>query len=218
MNFEMAAEMAAMDGITVKQVVVDDDIAVENSTYTVGRRGIAGTVFVHKILGAAAEAGYSLDELVDLGNRLVNNIKTMGMSLKSCMVFSTGKQSFEIGDDEVEIGLGIHGEPGTHREKMATADEFTEKLFAQIDRETQLQKGEKIAVLVNGLGETTLIELFIINNHLQDLLQAKEVTVVKTFVGNYMTSLDMGGFSISIVKLDEEMRKLLLAEQDTIAF
>ena len=101
---------------------------------------------------------------------------------------------------------------------MATADEFTEKLFAQIDRETQLQKGEKIAVLVNGLGETTLIELFIINNHLQDLLQAKEVTVVKTFVGNYMTSLDMGGFSISIVKLDEEMRKLLLAEQDTIAF
>ena len=202
----------------MKQVVVDDDIAVENSTYTVGRRGIAGTVFVHKILGAAAEAGYSLDELVDLGNRLVNNIKTMGMSLKSCMVFSTGKQSFEIGDDEVEIGLGIHGEPGTHREKMATADEFTEKLFAQIDRETQLQKGEKIAVLVNGLGETTLIELFIINNHLQDLLQAKEVTVVKTFVGNYMTSLDMGGFSISIVKLDEEMRKLLLAEQDTIAF
>lgn len=218
MNFEMAAEMAAMDGIMVKEVVVDDDIAVENSTYTVGRRGIAGTVFVHKILGAAAEAGYSLDELVDLGNRLVNNIKTMGMSLKSCMVFSTGKQSFEIGDDEVEIGLGIHGEPGTHREKIVTADEFTEKLFAQIDRETQLQKGEKIAVLVNGLGETTLIELFIINNHLQDLLQAKEVTVVKTFVGNYMTSLDMGGFSISIVKLDEEMRKLLLAEQDTIAF
>ncbi len=218
MNFEMAAEMAAMEGITVKQVVVDDDIAVENSTYTVGRRGIAGTVFVHKILGAAAEAGYSLDALVDLGNRLLKNIKTMGMSLKSCMVFSTGKQSFEIGDDEVEIGLGIHGEPGTHREKMTTADQFTEKLFTQIDQEANLKKGEEVAVLVNGLGETTLIELFIINNCLQDLLRKKEVIVAKTLVGNYMTSLDMGGFSITIVKLDQETKELLFAEQDTIAF
>src|SRR3712207_3303239 len=132
------------------------------------------------------------------------------------MVFSTGKASFDIGDDEVEIGLGIHGEPGTHREKMTTADHFTEKLFAQIDKEANLQKGEEIVVLVNGLGETTLIELFIINNHLQDLLRKKEVVVAKTLVGNYMTSLDMGGFSITIVKLDEEMKQLLFAEQDTI--
>ena len=134
------------------------------------------------------------------------------------MVFSTGKQSFEIGDDEVEIGLGIHGEPGTHREKMTTANHFTEKLFTQITQEAALKKGEEVAVLVNGLGETTLIELFIINNRLQDLLREKEVTVVKTLVGNYMTSLDMGGFSISIVKLDQETKQLLFAEQDTIAF
>ena len=127
MNFEMAGEMAQAEGINVKQVVVDDDIAVENSTYTVGRRGIAGTIFVHKILGAAAEKGYDLDKLVELGNKVVKNLKTMGMSLKACTVFTTGKESFEIADDEVEIGLGIHGEPGTHREKMATANEFTEK-------------------------------------------------------------------------------------------
>jgi len=173
MNFEMAGEMAQAEGINVKQVVVDDDIAVENSTYTVGRRGIAGTIFVHKILGAAAEKGYD---------------------------------------------LGIHGEPGTHREKMATANEFTEKLFEKIYAESNPQKGDRFAVLVNGLGETTLIELFIINNHLQDLLKAKGIEVAKTLVGNYMTSLDMGGFSITLLKLDNEMEELLKAEEDTIAF
>jgi len=192
MNFEMAGEMAQAEGINVKQVVVDDDIAVENSTYTVGRRGIAGTIFVHKILGAAAEKGYDLDKLVELGNKVVKNLKTMGMSLKACTVFTTGKESFEIADDEVEIGLGIHGEPGTHREKMATANEFTEKLFEKIYAESNPQKGDRFAVLVNGLGETT--------------------------VGNYMTSLDMGGFSITLLKLDNEMEELLKAEEDTIAF
>lgn len=218
MNFEMAGEMAAMEGIEVKQVIVNDDIAVENSTYTVGRRGIAGTVLVHKILGAAAEKGYSLDELVNLGNKVIGNLKTMGMSLKPCTVFSTGKESFLLADDEVEIGLGIHGEPGTHREKMSTANEFTEKLFEKIWNESDVKEGEKLAVLVNSLGETTPIELFIINNHLHDLLKEKKVTVAKTFVGNYMTSLDMGGFSITFLKLDEEMEELLNAEQDTIAF
>lgn len=218
MNFEMAAEMAAAEGITVKQVIVDDDIAVENSTYTVGRRGIAGTVLVHKILGAAAEQGYSLDALVELGNKVIQNLKTMGMSLKPCTVFTTGKESFEIGDDEVEIGLGIHGEPGTHREKMAKADFFTEKLFEKIWQESAAVEKDEFAVLVNGLGETTLIELFIINNHLQDLLAEKKVCVAKTFVGNYMTSLDMGGFSITLLKLDKEMKDLLLAESKTVAF
>jgi len=173
MNFEIAGEMAQAEGINVKQVVVDDDIAVENSTYTVGRRGIAGTIFVHKILGAAAEKGYDLDKLVELGNKVVKNLKTM---------------------------------------------EFTEKLFEKIYTESDVQKGDRFAVLVNGLGETTLIELFIINNHLQDLLKAKGVEVAKTLVGNYMTSLDMGGFSITLLKLDNEMEELLKAEEDTIAF
>lgn len=218
MNFEMAGEMAAMEGITVKQVVVNDDIAVENSTYTVGRRGIAGTVLVHKILGAAAEKGYDLDRLVDLGNKVIANLKTMGMSLKPCTVFTTGKESFTLADDEVEIGLGIHGEPGTHREKMSTANDITDKLFEKIWKENAGKEGDKFAVLVNGLGETTPIELFIINNRVQDLLKNKKVEVAKTFVGNYMTSLDMGGFSITLLKLDTEMEELLKAEQDTIAF
>lgn len=218
MNFEMAAEMAAAEGIVVKQVVVDDDIAVENSTYTIGRRGIAGTVFVHKILGAAAEKGYSLEELVELGNKVIESVKTMGMSLKPCTVFSTGKESFDIGEEEVEIGLGIHGEPGTHREKMASANSFTETLFEKIWKESEGKEKDEFAVLVNGLGETTLIELFIINNHLQDLLKEKKVSVVKTFVGNYMTSLDMGGFSITLLKLDAEKKELLLAEAKTVAF
>ncbi len=218
MNFEMAAEMAGAEGIEVKQVVVDDDIAVENSTYTVGRRGIAGTIFVHKILGAAAEKGYTLDQLVELGNKVVGNLKTMGMSLKPCTVFTTGKLSFELGEDEVEIGLGIHGEPGTHREKMSSANAITEKLFEKIWKESNAKEGDKFAVLVNGLGETTLIELFIINNRLQDLLKEKKIEVSKTLVGNYMTSLDMGGFSITLLKLDNEIENLLLAEEDTIAF
>lgn len=218
MNFEMAAEMAEAEGIKVKNVVVDDDIAVENSTYTVGRRGIAGTIFVHKILGAAAEKNYDLDKLQDLGNRVIKNLKTMGMSLKACTVLTTGKLSFDLADDEVEIGLGIHGEPGTHREKMSTANEITDKLFEKIWKESDAKEGDKFAVLVNGLGETTLIELFIINNHLQDLLKEKKVEISKTLVGNYMTSLDMGGFSISLLKLDDEMEELLLDTEDTIAF
>lgn len=218
MNFEMAGEMAAMDNIRVKQVVVNDDIAVENSTYTVGRRGIAGTVLVHKILGAAAEKGYDLDKLSDLGNKVIGNLKTMGMSLKACTVFTTGKESFTLADDEIEIGLGIHGEPGTHREKMSSANEITEKLFEKLWKETLGKEGDRFAVLVNGLGETTPIELFIINNHLQDLMKNKKVEVSKTYVGNYMTSLDMGGFSISLLKLDEEIEELLKYEQDTVAF
>lgn len=218
MNFEMAGEMAAAEGIEVKQVIVDDDIAVENSTYTVGRRGIAGTVLVHKILGAAAEKGYNLDSLVELGNKVVKNLKTIGMSLKPCTVFTTGKESFELANDEVEIGLGIHGEPGTHREKMSSANDFTEKLFNKVWAESNGKEGDEFAILVNGLGETTLIELFIINNHLQDLLEEKKVNIAKTLVGNYMTSLDMGGFSITLLKLDNEMEELLLAEEDTIVF
>ncbi|MDX8335014.1 dihydroxyacetone kinase subunit DhaK [Candidatus Cetobacterium colombiensis] len=216
MNFEMAAEMAEIEGIKVGKVIVDDDIAVENSTYTVGRRGIAGTIFVHKILGAAAEKGYSLEELEKLGNKVVENIKTMGMSLKSCTVFTTGKNSFDLPEDEVEIGLGIHGEPGTHREKFKDANTHVDYLLEKILLESKIGK-EKVAVLINGLGETTLIELFIINNRVADILKEKNITIEKTLVGNYMTSLDMGGFSITILKLDDEIEELLKYKSDTIA-
>lgn len=218
MNFEMAAEMAELEGINVKKIIVDDDIAVKNSTYTVGRRGIAGTVLVHKILGAAAELGFNLDALVSLGEKVVKNLKTMGMALKPCTVLSTGKLSFDIDDNQAEIGLGIHGEPGIERVKMQNANTFTKLLFNKLLKEFEYKKEDKFVVLVNGLGETTLIELFIINNYLQDLLKENNIIIYKTFVGNYMTSLDMGGFSITLLKIDEEMEKLIDFKQDTIAF
>ena len=218
MNFEMAAEMAGMEGINVKKIIVNDDIAVENSTYTVGRRGIAGTVLVHKMVGAAAEKGYSLDDLEVLGNKVISRTKTMGMSLKPCMVPTTGKLSFELPEDEVEIGLGIHGEPGTHREKMQDANTHVDYLLDKILKESELSENDEVAVLVNGLGETTLIELYIINNRVSEVLANKNIKVYDTIVGNYMTSLDMGGFSITLVKLDDEMKELLKAKADTPAF
>ena len=218
MNFEMAAEMAGMEGINVKKIIVNDDIAVENSTYTVGRRGIAGTVLVHKMVGAAAEKGYSLDELEVLGNKVISRTKTMGMSLKPCMVPTTGKLSFELPEDEVEIGLGIHGEPGTHREKMQDANAHVDYLLDKILKESELSENDEVAVLVNGLGETTLIELYIINNRVSEVLANKNIKVYDTIVGNYMTSLDMGGFSITLVKLDDEMKELLKSKADTPAF
>lgn len=217
MNFEMAAEMAGMEDIPVKRIIVDDDIAVENSTYTVGKRGIAGTILVHKIVGAAAEKGYSLDELEALGNKVIANVNTMGMSLKPCFVPTTGKLSFELADDEVEIGLGIHGEPGTHREKFQGANKHVDYLLDKILTESNIN-GEEVAVLVNGLGETTLMELYIINNRVAQVLKEKNIKVADTIVGNYMTSLDMGGFSISILKLDDELKELLMAKADTPAF
>lgn len=218
MNFEMAAEMAGMEGINVKKIIVNDDIAVENSTYTVGRRGIVGTVLVHKMVGAAAEKGYSLDELEVLGNKVISRTKTIGMSLKPCMVPTTGKLSFELPEDEVEIGLGIHGEPGTHREKMQDANTHVDYLLDKILKESDLSENDEVAVLVNGLGETTLIELYIINNRVSEVLANKNIKVYDTIVGNYMTSLDMGGFSITLVKLDDEMKELLKAKADTPAF
>lgn len=218
MNFEMAAEMAEMEGINVKRIIVNDDIAVENSTYTVGRRGIAGTVLVHKMVGAAAEKGYSLDELENFGNKVISRIKTMGMALKPCMVPTTGKLSFELPEDEVEIGLGIHGEPGTHREKIQTADVHVDYLLEKLLKESDLKPEDEVAVLVNGLGETTLIELYIINNRVSEVLAEKNIRVFDTIVGNYMTSLDMGGFSITLVKLDDEMKEMLGAKADTPAF
>lgn len=216
MNFEMAAEMAEMEGIKVGKIVVDDDIAVENSTYTIGRRGIAGTVLVHKILGAAAELGYSLEELEILGKKVISNLKTMGMALKPCFVPTSGKESFELKKDEVEIGLGIHGEPGTHREKFQGANHHIDYLLEKILNQSNI-KDEEVVVLINGLGETTLMELYVINNRVYDKLEDAGVKILETLVGNYMTSLDMGGFSITILKLDNEMKKLFSLKADTPA-
>lgn len=217
MNFEMAGEMAQMDGINIKQVVVNDDVAVKNSLYTVGRRGVAGTVFVHKIAGAKAERGASLDEVQAAAQKVIDNVRTMGMAIQPCTVPASGKPGFELTDQEMEVGIGIHGEPGTFREKLRPADEIVdmllEKILADID-----YSGHEVAVMVNGSGATPLMELYIVNNHVNDVLTQKGIKVYKTLVGNYMTSIEMAGFSISLLRLDDELKELLDAEADTPAF
>ena len=216
MNFEMAAEMAEMEGINVKQVVVNDDVAVKDSLYTVGRRGVAGTVVVQKIAGALAETGASLDEVQAVAQKVIDNVRTMGAATLPSTIPASGKPGFELAEDEMEVGIGIHGEPGTHREKMMTANDITdhllEKILADID-----YSGSEVAVMINGSGSTPLMELYIINNRVADVLAEKGIKVVQTFVGEYMTSIDMAGFSISVLKLDDQLKGLLAAKADTPA-
>lgn len=217
LNFEMASEMAEADGIQVEKVIVNDDVAVENSTWTTGRRGIAGTIFVHKIAGAKAEAGADLTDVKQVAEKVIANVRSMGMALSSCTVPAVGKPSFSLADNQVEIGLGIHGEPGTHREELKTADEIVSHLMDKIFVDLNPNTGDEVAVLVNGLGATPSMELYIINRKVAEILESKGITVVKTYVNNYMTSLDMAGFSISLLKLDDELKELLLAPADTPA-
>lgn len=218
MNFDMAAEMAAAEGITVESVVVDDDVAVENSTYTTGRRGIAGTVFIHKIAGAAAEKGMELNEVKRVAEKVIKNVRSMGMSLTPCIVPAVGKPSFEIGEDEMEVGLGIHGEPGTHKEQIQTADEIADHLLEKILGDIEINQDEEVAVMINGLGGTPLMELYIVNREVHKKLNEKGIKVCKTLVGNFMTSIEMAGASISVLKLDDEIKELLDASADTPAF
>lgn len=217
MNFEMAGEMAQMEGIKVAQVVVNDDVAVKDSLYTVGRRGVAGTVFVHKIAGAKAETGASLEEVQAVAQKVIDNVRTMGMAIRPCTVPAAGQPGFELNDDEMEVGIGIHGEPGTHREPLKKADELVdlllEKILADLD-----YSGKEVAVMINGSGATPLMELFIVNNRVSDVLAEKGVKVYKTLVGEYMTSIEMEGFSISLLRLDDELKELLDAKADTPAF
>ncbi|WP_094606656.1 PTS-dependent dihydroxyacetone kinase, dihydroxyacetone-binding subunit DhaK [Sporomusa silvacetica DSM 10669] len=218
MNFEMAAEMAEADGVKVAKVVVNDDVAVENSTWTTGRRGIAGTVFVHKIAGAKAEQGANLVEVQKTAEKVIANVRSMGMALSPCTVPAAGKPSFTLADNEVEIGMGIHGEPGTHRESIRTADETAEHLLNKILGDSELNAGDEVAVMVNGLGGTPLMELYVVNRKIAAMLAEKNIVIAKTYVGNYMTSLEMAGFSITVLKLDSELKALLLAPADTPAF
>lgn len=217
MNFEMAAEMAEMEGIQVKHIVTNDDVAVKDSLYTIGRRGVAGTLFVHKIAGAKAEAGGNLDEVQAAAQKVVDNVRTMGAAIAPCTVPAAGEPGFTLKEDEMEIGIGIHGEPGTHREKIRPADEIVELLLEQILSDLDYT-GSEVAVMVNGSGGTPLMELYIINNHVSDVLAEKGVRVYRTLVGNYMTSIEMQGFSISLLKLDDELKELLDAEADTPAW
>ena len=218
MNFEMAADMARDEDIEVDQVIVADDVAVENSTWTTGRRGIAGTIFVHKIAGAAAEEGRSLAEVKAVAEKVIANVRSMGMAVAPCTVPAVGKPSFDLEEDEVEIGIGIHGEPGTHREKISTANGTADTLLDKILAEGIYNEGDEVAVMINGMGGTPLMELYVINDHVADVLAAKNIKVGKTLVGNFMTSLDMEGFSITLLKLDDELKALLNAPADTPAF
>lgn len=218
MNFEMAAEMAEAEGIKVAKVVVNDDVAVENSTYTTGRRGIAGTVFVHKIAGAKAQKGASLEEVEAVANKVIENVRSMGMALTPCIVPAAGKPGFHLGDNEMEIGMGIHGEPGIEKTELKSADEVAEILLNKILEDMKLSSNDKVAVMINGLGATPVMELYIVNRKVSHLLQERGIQVHETFVGNFMTSLEMAGCSVTLLKLDDELAELLDAECDTVAF
>ena len=206
MNFEMALEMAQDMDIKVDKVIVADDIAVENSLYTIGPRGVAATVLVHKIAGSAAQDGNDLETVKNIAQEVIENTKTLGMSLGGCTVPASGKLSFELAEDEVEMGLGIHGEPGTHKEKIKTAKEHVDYIVEKLLEASEIN-GEEIVTLVNGLGATTLMELYVINKNLVESLKEKGVKIHKALVGNYMTSLEMPGFSITILKLSDTTKK-----------
>ncbi|MEK4358374.1 dihydroxyacetone kinase subunit DhaK [Paenibacillus sp. FSL M7-1455] len=219
MNFKNAAHLAGEDGIQVDYVKVDDDIAVEDSLYTVGRRGVAGTVLVHKIAGAAAEAGMSLEEVKACAQHAIDNVKSIGFALTSCTVPAKGTPTFEIGEGEMEYGVGIHGEPGIRREPMIPADVLAARMVAQLLESLQMngKAAEEVAVLVNGFGGTPLQELYLLNHAVMRELDARGIAVYKVFVGNYMTSIDMAGASVSIMKLDDRLKRLLAAECETPA-
>lgn len=219
MNFKNAAHLASEDGLLVDYVKVDDDIAVEDSLYTVGRRGVAGTVLIHKIAGAAAEEGKELAEVKAVAQKAIDNTRSIGFALTSCTVPAKGTPTFELGEDELEYGVGIHGEPGIRREKMASADELAHKMVNDLLRDMNLPEGstQEIALLINGFGGSPLQELYLLANAVVAALKDKPVSIVKVFVGNYMTSIDMDGASVTIMKLDEELKHYLSANCDTPA-
>ncbi len=216
MNFGLSADLAEMDDIEVAQVVVKDDVAVPDRKEGTGRRGIAGTVFVHKIAGAKAEQGASLAEVKEAAEKAVRNIRTMGVAMTPCILPAVGKPGFQIADDEIEIGMGIHGEQGVETTKIKTAKEIAEILVGRILADYDYT-GSEVAVLVNGLGGTPLMELYILNMEVQKLLKEKGIKAYRTFVGNYCTAIDMTGASVTLMKLDDELKELLDAPCDTPA-
>ena len=216
MNFGLSADLAEMDDIEVAQVIVKDDVAVPDREEGTGRRGIAGTVFVHKIAGAKAEQGASLAEVKAAAEKAVRNIRTMGVAMTPCILPAVGKPGFQIADDEIEIGMGIHGEQGVETTKIKSAKEIAEILVGRILDDYDYS-GSEVAVLVNGLGGTPLMELYIRNLEVQKILEEKGIKAYRTFVGNYCTSIDMTGASVTLMKLDDELKELLDAPCDTPA-
>ncbi len=208
MNFEMAADLAGGGGIEVEAVVIDDDVAVKDSLYTAGRRGVGTTVLAEKICGAAAEEGRPLKEVSDLCRKVNGWGRSMGMALTSCTVPAAGKPTFELGDDEMEIGIGIHGEPGRERKKVAPAAEIVEMLATPIVDDIPFQQGDEVLAFVNSMGGTPLIELYIVYNDLHRFLEGRGIKITRNLIGPYITSLEMQGCSITLLKLDEDLTRL----------
>jgi dihydroxyacetone kinase-like protein len=208
MNFEMAADMAMAEGIDVVAVVIDDDVAVQNSTWTAGRRGVGTTVLAEKICGAAAEQGRSLQEVADLCRKVNGWGRSMGMALTSCTVPHAGQPTFDLPEDQMEIGVGIHGEPGRTRMELKSADEITEMLTLPILADLPFEKGDRVIAMVNGMGGTPQIELYIVYRKLAEICMAHGVSIVRSLVGNYITSLEMAGCSITLLKADDDLLSL----------
>lgn len=218
LNFETAAELAEMDDIRVESILIDDDCAVEDSLYTAGRRGVAGTILVEKIAGAAAERGDDLAAVAAIGRRTNENMRSMGLALGPCTVPHAGKPSFDLEDNEIELGIGIHGEPGYRRGPMEPADDLTTELYEKVRDDLGLTGGDRVVALVNGMGGTPESELFIVFRKLAALAVADGITIARPMVGNYVTSLEMPGVSITLLRVDDEMLELFDAPATTPAW
>ena len=208
MNFEMAAELCQIEGIEVESVVIDDDVAVKDSLYTAGRRGVGATVLAEKICGAAAERGDSLSQVVALCRQVNENTRSMGMALTSCTVPAAGKPTFQIDDTDMEIGIGIHGEPGRQRMPLTSAKEIAVMLTEEIVKDLPFKRGDSVIALVNGMGATPLLELYLVFYEFFDFCKKHNITIARQLVGNYITSLDMAGCSITMLKADEQLFEL----------
>ncbi|ELT44532.1 dihydroxyacetone kinase subunit DhaK [Arthrobacter nitrophenolicus] len=217
LNFETAAELAEAEGISIRTVLVNDDVAVEDSLYTAGRRGVGGTVLVEKIAGAAAERGDDLDTVASTASRVNANVRSMGVALSACTVPHAGTPSFDLAEDEVEIGIGIHGEPGRHRIPLESADAITDRLLEPVLSDLGISRGDRVLLFVNGMGGTPLSELYIVYRRAAQVLADRGAVVERSLVGNYITALEMQGCSISVLRLDDELTELWDAPVHTAA-
>lgn len=218
MNFDMAAEMAEMEGIPVRTVLASDDVASAPPEEAAKRRGVAGIFFAYKVTGAKAEEGASLEEVTETARKVVENTRSMGVALSPCTVPAAGKPTFTIGEDEMEIGMGIHGEPGVHRGKLESADEITQTLINRIVEDLPFSAGDEVAILVNGLGATPKEELYLMYRKADEMLRQHGIGIYRPYVGEYATSLEMAGASITLMRLDDELKRLLDAPAESPFF
>jgi dihydroxyacetone kinase-like protein len=211
MAFDMGREMAESEGVRVQVLTIDDDVAVKDSLYTVGRRGVAGNFFVMKAVGAASEEGAELDELVRIGQKVNSVTRTMGVALTACTPPAKGSPLFELGPDEIEFGVGIHGEPGRERRGLENADQLVDEMLEAVASDLPYQSGDRVALMINGLGGTPISELYILFRRAHQQLEERGITVGRSYVNEYCTSLDMAGASLTLVRLDDEIERLLAA-------